>query len=244
MIDYERRFSSVNRLYQEKALPILANSYVVVVGIGGVGSWATEAIARAGIGNILLIDLDVIAESNINRQIHAMTSTLGASKCEIMRDRIYEINPLCKVRCIDDFLTLDNISIYLSESPKGTWIIDAMDDIRVKAGLIAWAKKNKVKIITSGAAGGKIDPLKLEISDLNFTYHDPLSARLREILKKEYHFPSKPKKMGVPIIFSSENIKNNQRGGNLNCSGYGSMMTVTGTMGIMMASYVINKLLA
>lgn len=241
-IDFDRRFGSVNRLYDNDVLDVLSNSNVVIAGVGGVGSWAAEAIARAGIGHIMLIDLDVIAESNINRQIHAMTSTLGASKCEVMKERISDINPLCRVSCIDDFLTLENLSVYLGNLPDNTWIIDAIDNVRVKAGLIAWAKQHKLKIITSGAAGGKVDPLKLEVNDLSLTYHDPLSARLKEILKKEYHFPTKPKKMGVPVVFSSENTRGSHKVGGLNCSGYGSMMTVTASMGMIMASYVINKI--
>lgn len=240
--DYDRRFSSLNRLYGDAALERLAESHVVIAGIGGVGSWAVEALARSGVGKLTLIDLDNIAESNINRQIHALSSTVGESKVEAMKRRIGEINERCEVVVIEDFLTLDNLAEIPWGDRKKCWILDAIDEVKVKAGLIAWAKRNKYKIITTGAAGGKTDAAALLVEDLNLTYHDPLCARLKATLRKEYGFPSKPKRFGVPVVFSKENSSTKSRAGGLDCSGYGSVITVTATMGMMAASFVLNKI--
>ena len=241
--DYDRRFSTLSRLYEEEGLKRLSQSHVVVVGIGGVGSWAVEALARSGVGKLTLIDLDNIAESNINRQIHALSSTIGESKVEAMRSRILEINACCEVVLIEDFLTADNLAEYLTHSRENYWILDAMDEVRVKAALIAFAKRHRYKIITTGAAGGKTRAEDLMIDDLNKTFHDPLCARLKSLLRKEYQFPDFSKKAGIPIVFSKENsqAKKNASGG-LNCQGYGSIVTVTATMGLLAASYIINKI--
>ncbi len=241
--DYERRFSTLSRLYGEAGLQKLEASHVVVIGIGGVGSWAVEALARSGIGKLTLIDLDNIAESNINRQIHALSSTVGESKVEAMKSRIMEINDRCEVVLVEDFLTIENLSEYLTHPRENSWILDAMDEVRVKAALIAYAKRHRYKIITTGAAGGKTKAEDLMIDDLNATFHDPLCARLKALLRKDYHFPDHTKKAGVPIVFSKENsqAKKNASGG-LNCQGYGSIITVTATMGMLAASYIINKI--
>lgn len=241
--DYERRFSTLSRLYGEAGLQKLEASHVVVIGIGGVGSWAVEALARSGIGKLTLIDLDNIAESNINRQIHALSSTVGESKVEAMKSRIMEINDRCEVVIVEDFLTIENLSEYLTHPRENSWILDAMDEVRVKAALIAYAKRHRYKIITTGAAGGKTKAEDLMIDDLNATFHDPLCARLKALLRKDYHFPDHTKKAGVPIVFSKENsqAKKNASGG-LNCQGYGSIITVTATMGMLAASYIINKI--
>lgn len=241
--DYDRRFSTLSRLYEEEGLQRLQNSHVVVIGIGGVGSWAVEALARSGVGKLTLIDLDNIAESNINRQIHALSSTIGESKVEAMKSRICEINDACEVVVIEDFITTDNLAEYLTHSRENYWILDAMDEVRVKAALIAFAKKNRYKIISTGAAGGKTRAEDLLIDDINKTYHDPLCARLKALLRKDYQFPDHRKRAGVPIVFSKENsqAKKNASGG-LNCQGYGSVITVTATMGMMAASYIINKI--
>lgn len=241
--DYQRRFSTLERLYEKEGLKRLAESHVVVIGIGGVGSWAVEALARSGVGKLTLIDLDNIAESNINRQIHALSSTIGASKVEEMKRRIVEINSACEVAVIEDFLTEDNLNHYLTLDRKKAWILDAIDEVRVKAALIAYAKRHRYKIISTGAAGGKCQADALLIDDLNATFHDPLCARLKSILRKDYHFPDHTQRAGIPVVFSRENsqAKKSANGG-LNCQGYGSIMTVTATMGIMAAGYIINKI--
>lgn len=241
--DYDRRFSTLSRLYGEEGFARLQNSHVVIVGIGGVGSWAVEALARSAVGKLTLIDLDNIAPSNINRQIHALSSTVGESKVEAMKSRILEINEQCEVVLIEDFLTVENIAKYFTHDRENSWILDAMDEVRVKAALIAYAKRNRYKIITAGAAGGKMRAEDLLIDDLNATYHDPLCARLKAILRKDYNFPDHTKKAGIPIVFSKENSQAKKNaGGGLNCQGYGSVVTVTATMGMMAASYILNKI--
>ncbi|MBS7814197.1 tRNA threonylcarbamoyladenosine dehydratase [Wohlfahrtiimonas chitiniclastica] len=244
-MDLERRFSGLDRLYQTDAMAQLAQCHVVVIGVGGVGSWCVEALARSGIGHLTLIDLDVVAESNINRQLPAMSSTLGESKIGVMADRILEINRNCNVTLIDDFLSEENMDALLGHlTAERTWIVDAIDSVKVKAALIAWAKRRKLKIIVSGAAGGKIDAQSFMIDDLSKTYHDPLCASLKANLKKQHGLGKNGAKFGVPVVFSTENMQGSHKGsGGLNCAGYGSIVTMTATMGMMMAGYVINKLL-
>ena len=244
IMDYERRFSGLNRLYQKDATDILQQAHVIVAGVGGVGSWCVEALARSGIGHLTLIDLDVVAESNINRQLPALSSTLGESKIEVMAQRIQEINENCHVTLIDDFLTEENLDELLGHfDHKNSWIVDAIDNVRVKAALIAWAKRHKFKIIVSGAAGGKIDAQSFKLDDLSKTYHDPLCASLKATLKKKYHLGKEGGKLNVPVIFSTENMQGSHKGkGGLNCAGYGSIVMMTATMGMMMASYVVNKI--
>lgn len=240
--DYERRFSGLKKLYGDDAFEKLNDTEVFIIGIGGVGSWAAEAICRSGVKKITLIDLDVIAESNVNRQIHALSSTLGESKVEAMQKRLYEINQECEVKVIDDFLTENNMQELLQASCKNSWIIDAIDEVKVKIALIRFAKSHKRKIICSGAAGGKIDASKIIIDDLSKTYHDKICTKIKSELKKQQK--TSDKKFGIPFAFSTENgisIKNSQ--GGLNCAGYGSLMMVTATMGILMANYVLNKIM-
>lgn len=243
-MDYDRRFSGLNRLYQKDATEILRSAHVVIAGVGGVGSWCVEALARSGVGHLTLIDLDIVAESNINRQLPALESTIGESKIEVMANRIREINSDCIINLIDDFLTEENLNdLLMGLDSKNTWIIDAIDDVRVKAALIAWAKRNKFKIIVSGAAGGKIDVQSFKLDDLSKTYHDPLCASLKATLKKKYNLGKDGTKLNVPVVFSTENMQGNHKGkGGLNCAGYGSIVTMTATMGMMMAGYVVNKI--
>lgn len=255
--DTTRRFSGLDRLYHANAIQILQCSHVVIIGIGGVGSWAAEAIARSGVGKITLIDLDNIAESNVNRQLHALSSTIGLPKVIAMQQRMLEINPNCQIDVVEDFLSPDTIDNYLGGLSQSTWIIDCIDQIKTKAHLIAWAKRRKQPIITTGAAGGKTDPTQLKIGDLNLTEYDPLCSRLKQTLKKQFHFPAYPQKFKIPCVYSTENIrypkenvdcdlngsqKNTVLQG-LNCAGYGSVVTVTASMGLFAASYVINKIM-
>lgn len=242
-LDYGRRFSSLERLYQPEGLQKLQRSHIVVAGLGGVGSWTAEALARSGVGELTLIDLDNVSESNINRQLPALSTTVGLPKVTVMAERIKAINPLCRINLIEDYLTNDNIPYIIHHEGEGPyWVIDAIDEVKVKAALIAYAHKKKYKLITTGGAGGKTDPQQFKIADLNFSYHDKLCSRLKSILKREYGFPSKPKKIGVPVIFSTENTQERGIQGHLNCGGYGSVITLTATMGLMAAGFVINKI--
>ena len=248
--DLARRFGGIKRLYGEEALKRFQAAHVCVVGIGGVGSWAAEALARSAIGKITLIDLDMVAESNVNRQIHALGDTFGKAKTDAMAERILAINPSCLVSTIEDFVTPDNVGQMLD---KGfNYVIDAIDNVRTKTAMIAWCKAHGVPIITSGGAGGQIDPTRIEIVDLTRTIQDPLLAKVRSLLRKEHGFTRDPKKkFGVPAVFSSEPLRYPENGAScdepptltgLNCAGYGSSVTVTAPFGLFAAGEVLRHL--
>jgi tRNA threonylcarbamoyladenosine dehydratase len=244
-----RAYTGVSRLYGEPAATQLQLAHVMVVGIGGVGSWAAEALARSGIGRITLVDLDVIAESNINRQIHALQDTLGRNKVDVMQERIAAINPQCAVTVVDDFLTIDNIAAVLE--PKPHFVIDAIDSPRVKSYLIDYCVKKKIGLAVAGAAGGRDDPLALQEVDLALTTGDALLANTRSRMRRDFGFTrEKGKKFGVRTVcsrqvplqsLSSEIIPNN--GAPLNCAGYGSIVTVTAAMGMALAGIAIKQVL-
>ncbi|MGL4409708.1 MAG: tRNA threonylcarbamoyladenosine dehydratase, partial [Zoogloea sp.] len=244
-----RRFGGLNRLYGAHALPRLAASHVCVIGIGGVGSWAAEALARSGVGRLTLIDLDHVAESNINRQIHALEPTLGQAKIEAMAARIALINPACQVRGIDDFITPENVAALL---PICDAVVDAIDQVAAKAALIALCRERKQLLVTTGGAGGRIDPTRIRLDDLSRTQQDALASSLRARLRKQYGFPRDPKKkFSVPCIYSEEPIRRPLAGvcapvadggeaaapQGLNCAGYGSSVTITASFGMAAAAY-------
>lgn len=249
MMEQQHRFGGIARLYGKSGLNILSQAHVCVVGIGGVGSWAVEALARSGIGKITLIDMDDICVSNVNRQIHALDGTFGRLKCEVMLERVKAINPACEVDMIDDFLTLDNISRHIQ--PHFDYIIDAIDNVKVKAALIAYAKRNKIRLITTGGAGGQTDPTQIMIRDLSKTIQDPLAAKVRSILRKEYHFSQNPKrKFGIDCVFSTQPLifppQQTECGvsATMNCAnGFGAITMVTATFGFFAVSHLIKKLL-
>ncbi|WP_083522887.1 tRNA cyclic N6-threonylcarbamoyladenosine(37) synthase TcdA [Sterolibacterium denitrificans] len=251
-LDFERRFGGINRLYGEDALARLSQAHVCVVGIGGVGSWAAEALARCGVGYLTLIDLDHIAESNTNRQIHALEGAYGQAKVTAMAARIRHINPLCRVTEIDDFITVENVARLL---PSCDAVLDAIDDGRAKAALIAHCRAHDMPLVTTAAAGGRRDPTRIRVADLARTEHDPLAARLRAQLRKDYGFPRGEKQsFGVECVFSTESIVRPQKPAacasdpgaapqGLNCAGYGSAVMVTASFGMVAAGRVIERLL-
>jgi tRNA threonylcarbamoyladenosine dehydratase len=218
---------------------------VAVVGVGGVGSWAAEALARSGVGRITLVDMDHVAESNINRQVHALSSTLGMSKIEAMAQRIALINPLCQVLCIDAFVSPENWPTLLPQGVDAT--IDACDQVQAKIAMADWARRNKFIFISVGAAGGKRHAHKVDIADLSVATHDPLLAKVRYKLRKFHDAPKEGKKMGVACVFSHEAVSTPDRtcasamDGTLNCHGYGSMVSVTATFGMCAAGWVMDN---
>lgn len=229
----------------------LAESTVVVVGIGGVGSWAVEALARSGVGDICLVDEDVVAESNINRQLHALEATLGANKVDVMRERIAQINPLTRVRTFDLFLTADNCQTILDQCGPNA-VIDAIDAPRAKAALIAACRDRNIALVVSGAAGGRDDPLQLKSDDLALTKGDPLLANVRSRLRRDYGFSRQTgQPFHVPVVISSQPQLGSRpqqssgtiNGAPLNCAGYGSIVTVTASMGMALAGICIKQLL-
>lgn len=256
MSDYQLRFGGIARLYGATGAQILQNAQFCVIGIGGVGSWVAEALARNGVGHITLIDLDDICTTNINRQIHALTDTVGLSKVEVMAERILQINPDCKVHQIEDFVTDENLQELLSAN--FDYVIDAIDSVRIKTAIIAHCKRNKLPIITIGGAGGQIDPTKIEIADLSQTYQDPLLAKVRNNLRREYNFSRNLKrKFSIDAVFSTEQLlypdasggvcfaKQSQDGAmRLDCSGgFGATTHVTASFAFFAVGRAIKKLL-
>ena len=247
----DRRFGGLARLYGVSGAARIRAAHVVVVGVGGVGSWTVEALARSGVGRLTLIDLDNVAESNINRQIHALDDTVGMAKVEAMRQRIAHINPHCVVTCIEDFVEPSNWPGILNGAEVDA-VIDACDQVKAKTAMAAWALKQRILFITVGAAGGKRLAHKVEIDDLCHTSHDPLLAKLRYNLRREHGAARDGKKMGVACVFSREavappdascNISSNGQGdGSLNCSGYGSVVSVTATFGQCAAGWVFDQI--
>ncbi len=250
-LDLDRRFGGLDRLYGVSGAARIRASHVVVVGVGGVGSWTVEALARSGVGRLTLIDLDNVAESNINRQIHALDDTLGLAKVEAMRQRIAHINPNCVVTCIEDFVEPTNWPSILNGAQVDA-VIDACDQVKAKTAMAAWALKERVLFITVGAAGGKRHAHKVDIDDLCHTSHDPLLAKLRYTLRREHGAARDGKKIGVACVFSREavappdascNLSNPGQGdGSLNCSGYGSVVSVTATFGQCAAGWVFDQI--
>ncbi len=251
--DEERRFGGIERLYGAGALTRARAAHVTVIGIGGVGSWAAEALARSGVGRLTLIDLDHVAESNINRQVHALGSTLGAAKVLAMRSRILAINPACDVACIEEFIDECNIAELV---PPCDAVIDAIDHVRAKAALIAHCRRAGLRIVTTGGAGGRTDPTRIEIADLSRTTQDALASKVRAKLRKDYGYSRDPKKkFGVDCVFSPEQIRRADAscaapgapqfdaGAGLNCAGYGSSVAVTAGFGFAAAARVLAAIL-
>ena len=253
--ELERRFSGLARLYGAPGAQKIRAAHVVVVGIGGVGSWAAEALARSGVGRLTLIDLDHIAESNINRQIHALDDTLGQAKVVAMRERIAHINPDCDVRGIEEFVDADNwpsVAQLAADSREPISVLDACDQVKAKTVMAAWAVHGQARFITVGAAGGKRHAHRVEIDDLSLTTHDPLLAQVRYRLRKT-HGAARQGKIGVSCVFSKESVAqpawavddalgSEQTDSNLNCHGYGSVVSVTATFGICAAGWLLDQI--
>ncbi len=201
--DRARRFGGIARLYGPQALDCFERAHVAVIGIGGVGSWVAEALARSAIGHLTLIDLDNVAESNTNRQIHALDGNYGKAKVTAMAERIARIDPACRVTEIEDFIEPDNMDRLLGGG--FDFVVDAIDSVRTKVALIAWCVAHRQALITVGGAGGQLDPTRLRIDDLALTIQDPLLAKVRAQLRKEHGFARGPKaRFKVPAVYSDE----------------------------------------
>jgi len=257
MSEYSQRFGGIARLYGQNALNSFSQAHFCVIGIGGVGSWVAEALARSGIGEITLIDLDDICTTNVNRQIHALTHTVGESKVEVMAERILAINPECKVNQVEDFITLENLSEHIHSGYD--YVVDAIDSVNVKSAIIARCKRQRISMITIGGAGGQIDPTQIQICDLAKTYQDPLLAKVRNQLRREYNFSRNVKrKFAVDAIFSTEQLsypddngevcqakQSNDGAMKLDCNtGFGSATHVTASFAFFAVSHSLRKYLA
>lgn len=255
LVDNQRRFSGVRRLYGEQGLANLQQAHVLVIGIGGVGSWTVEALARNAVGKLTLVDLDNIAESNINRQIHALDENLGKAKVTAMRERIAAINPQCEVVEVEDFVTPDNVSQMLASSPD--IVVDCMDDTKAKIALAAYCKQHQLPLVMVGSAGGKLDATRLRLADLSQVHGDRMLAKVRNQLRRDHAFPKasdhkKSARFGIMAVYSDEPVERPEEACDtsqtgltgLNCAGYGSSICVTASAGFIAAQQAIQHLLA
>jgi tRNA A37 threonylcarbamoyladenosine dehydratase len=245
--DLQRRFGGLERLYGMQGAAAIRGAHVAVIGLGGVGSWSAEALARSGVGALTLVDLDHIAESNINRQVHALDATVGQAKVLAMQERIAQIHPLCRVHAVEEFVEPANWPQLLP--PGVDAVIDACDQVQAKVAMAAWALQVRAcDFISCGAAGGKRLAHRVDIDDLSQTTHDPLLAQLRYRLRKFHGAPKEGKRIGIACVFSREAVAPPDAScaiegdGSLNCHGYGSVVSVTATFGQCAAGWVLDRI--
>ena len=240
--DVERRFGALRRLYGDAGYERVRSARVAVIGLGGVGSWAAEALARSGVAELTLIDLDHVAESNINRQVQALGATLGMAKALALRDRIADIHPGCVVHAVEEFVDEGNWPGLLPSEVDV--VIDACDQVRAKAVVAAWSLAARIALIVAGAAGGKREPQAVQVDDLALVTHDPLLASLRQRLR-QHHGAARSGAMGLRCVFSREPVKPPDGamapGGGLHCHGYGSSVGVTATFGMVAANLALES---
>lgn len=236
-----RRFGGVSRLYGPELRERFLKATVVVAGLGGVGSWAAEALARTGIGHLVIIDFDHISESNTNRQLHAIEGQFGKAKVEAMKERILQINPEIKLTAYDEFLEPENLDRLI---PANALVLDATDSVQTKIALSVWTVKNNRALVMCGAAGGKSDPTSVRCEDLSRTEQDALLAKVRQGLRQDHGFSRNlKKKIGIRAIYSHEPRAGASSGG-LACSGYGSTVMVTAACGLAAAAEILNLISA
>ncbi|MCX8003888.1 MAG: tRNA threonylcarbamoyladenosine dehydratase [Burkholderiaceae bacterium] len=246
-MDLERRFGGVARLYGAAAFARLRAAHAVVVGIGGVGSWAAEALARSGVGHLTLIDLDHVAESNVNRQVHALTDTLGQAKVAAMAARIAGIDSLARVDAVEEFVTVENAATLV---PAADVVLDCIDQVAPKAALLAACHARGLAVLTCGAGGGRSDPTRIRRADLALAEGDPLLAKVRYRLRRHHGFPRagagrRARKFGVEAVYSDEPVRGRgTAGAPLSCAGYGSVVTVTAALGLALAAAALDRLVA
>jgi len=255
MSDYETRFGGIKRLYGSKALKKFQQSHICVIGIGGVGSWVVEALARSGIGQLTLIDMDDICVTNTNRQVHALNDTVGKTKIDVMAERCRQINPDIKINMIDDFIDKENCFEYLSD--EFDYIFDGIDSIHAKVALVAHCKRNKYPLLTCGGAGGQLDPTQIQVTDLARTIQDPLAAKVRSELRRFFNFSKNPKrKFRVDCVFSTEQLSYPDMNGEvckekaesdgtmkMDCaSGFGASTMVTASFAFVGTAFMLKKL--
>jgi len=257
MNQQQLRFGGVERLYGVDAYSAIRNAHICVVGIGGVGSWVAEALARSGVGKITLIDMDDVAETNLNRQLVALGSTINEPKVEVMARRIADINPQCQCHVIEEFVGQSNLEACLDRDYD--YVIDACDSIKAKAMMIAWCKRRRLPIITIGGAGGQRDPSQVKIVDLAMTKTDPLAAKLRSTLRSQYGFSKNLKsRFRIECVCSTEQLSYpqpdgsvdwaksaNVAGAKMDCSrGFGAVSFVTGSFAFIAVARVLDKIIA
>ena len=253
--DFSFRFGGIERLYGREGLAAFRQAHVAIVGLGGVGSWAAEALARSGVGTLTLIDMDDICVSNTNRQLHALEGQYGRTKTDAMAERLRAINPSADIRVHFGFLTPRNVQELIP--PEMTGVVDAIDSIKAKAALIAHCQRQKTAVVCAGGAGGQMDPTQIRVADLSKTTQDPLLAKLRNMLRRHYGFSRNPKRrFGVEAVYSLEQLTYPDADGGvcqqkpaadgpvrLDCaSGFGAASPVTASFGFFAAARLLNRI--
>lgn len=254
--EYLQRFGGIARLYGQDALQALHQAHFAVIGLGGVGTWAAEALARSGVGELTLIELDDVCVTNTNRQSHALKSNIGQSKNRVISKRLKEINPDIVIHSIEDFIDQDNMQNLIGKQHHV--VIDAMDAAHIKARLVAYCLAIKVRLITVGSSGGKRNPQLVTADDLGRTASDPMLAKIRTQLYRHYNFArDKNRKFRVDAVYSTEQMvypkpdgsvcmdkQFLQEGVKLDCAGgFGSSVMVTGSFGFIAATKAIERYL-
>lgn len=252
--NYRQRFGGIARIYGAEALPRLARAHFAVVGLGGVGSWVAEALARTGVGTLTLIELDGVCVTNTNRQLHTTADTLGAAKLQVMAERLRAINPEITLHLQDTFLTKENTERLIG--PQHQVVIDAIDSAYTKAHLVAYCSRQKLRLVSVGSSGGKTDPQKITVSDLAQTVYDPLFRKMRSVLYGHYQFrKDRNRRFRVDAVYSTEqmhfpqadgSVCAGQKGGDgglkLDCgAGLGSLVMVTGSFGFVAAAKAVER---
>lgn len=255
MSDYARRFGGIERLYGREQAQRIQRLHIAVAGLGGVGSWAAEALARTGVGALTLIDMDDVCLSNINRQAHALTATVGQLKTEVMAARLREINPDIQLTIVDDFIRAEAPAADLPTDLDG--MLDAIDSVAAKVALLAWCVRNKLPVVTTGGAGGQIDPSQIRVADVARVQQDPLMAKVRNTLRRQHGFTRNPKrKFGIDCVYSEEQLrypfadgevtyaKPGSEAARLDCAtGFGASLMVTGSFGFFAAARLLHRIL-
>ncbi|WP_317930340.1 tRNA cyclic N6-threonylcarbamoyladenosine(37) synthase TcdA [Halioxenophilus sp. WMMB6] len=254
--DYQQRFGGIARLFGQQASALLAEAHFLVLGIGGVGTWSAEALARTGVGTLTLVDLDDICITNSNRQVHTLQTTIGRAKTTVMAERLRLINPELVVHEVADFIDADNLQQIILPGHSG--VLDAIDNANAKAAVIAHCKRQKLPLVSVGSAGGKRDPRAITSGDLSRTTNDPLLAKVRNTLRRHYGFSRNTKRLfSVEAVYSTEQMvypnscgevsfsaEAMTEGFKLDCSsGFGAASMVTGSFGLIAASRLIDRYL-
>jgi tRNA A37 threonylcarbamoyladenosine dehydratase len=245
--DFEARFGGIQRLYGRAGMERLRAAHVAVIGVGGVGSWAVEALARSGIGRLTLIDADEVCVSNVNRQLPAVEGEIGVAKVEALARRMRAINPELAIEAKQEFFTAETAESLMAA--RFDWVVDAIDTLANKALLIALCRKRALRVITSGGAGGRKNGTAVRVADLAQASHDPLLQKLRRKLRTEFGFSSDVKlPFGIPAVYSPElptAPESCEPGLRMDCnSGYGAVTFVTGAFGFAAAGWVVNSIAA
>jgi tRNA threonylcarbamoyladenosine dehydratase len=251
--DYEARFGGIGRLFGRKGLDKIKHAKILIIGIGGVGSWIAESLARTGVGALTLVDLDDICVTNINRQVHALSSSVGKFKVDVMKERLLQINPSCEIDTKQCFFSPKNLEEIFDK--EYDYVIDACDDFTNKCHLVDYCRKHQKPLVVLGAAGGKVDPLQIRVTDLSLTENDKLLSRLRKILRREFSFPQKGQgKFGIWAVWSHERavyptsdgctaFKPEGFANNMDCNeGFGSASFVTGSFAFVATSLVLKEI--